>query len=136
MNNEKTMSALDDAALIHKAFVMLPTEVVADVAKKRISPFALTLYAFLLFWQGSKEHLWFNEVSMARESGVSRATIGRALAQLEEAGHILRKRRMNASWLTKCATVIRNGMLYVRRHPVKRMSKNGAGAASTSASQD
>jgi len=114
MNEIKKMSALDEAAHIHKAFVILPTELLADVARQRISPFDLTLYAHLLFWQGSKKDLWFSEAAMAREIGVSRATIGRGLVRLKKAGHIRRTRRMHASWRTKCLTVRQDGILFIR----------------------
>lgn len=114
MTDTKPMSALDEAAHIHDAFVMLPTEVLSDAAQKRISPYAVVLYSFLLFWEGANDKLWYNVETMARETGVHETTVSRALEDLRKARHIRRTRRMGASWLTKCLSIKKGDTLYIR----------------------
>lgn len=113
-SEEKTMSAMDEAAHIHKAFVMMPTEVLADVAMRKISAPACVLYAFILFWQGDKSDTFFGIEAMARETDFSVSKVKDLIKELRNAGHISRKRKMGATWRTRCMTVVKNGALYIR----------------------
>ena len=114
MNDNKEMSANDDGAHIHNAYVKLPTELLADVARGVISEAAFTLYAFLVFWQGPHYDTFCGISAMARETGFSEGKVKRLLKELLAAGHIRRTRKMGATWRTKCMTVVQDGYLFKR----------------------
>ena len=114
MNDTKEMSAKDENAHIHKAYVRLPTELLADVGKKTISGPAVVLYAFLLFWQGKKYDAFYGIRAMARETGFSEGKVKDLVKELVQAGHIRRTRKFGACWRTKCITVLQDGKLYIR----------------------
>src|SRR6266700_6864246 len=114
MNNNKEMSANDEGAHIHNAYVKLPTELLADVAKGVISEATFTLYAFLVFWQGSHYDAFCGIRAMARETGFSEGKVKRLLKELVAARHIRRTRKMGTTWRTKCMTVVQDGVLFKR----------------------
>src|SRR5438552_3664598 len=114
MNDNKEMSANKEEAHIHNAYVKLPTELLADIARGVISEAAFTLYGFLVFWQGPNYDAFCGIRAMARESGFSEGKVKRLLKELVVAGHIRRTPKMGAAWRTKCMTVVQDGFLYKR----------------------
>src|SRR5947208_3914863 len=72
---------------INTAFVMLPTQLLTEVAAKRISEAAYTLYAFLKFWEGQNDHLWYGIPTMAERTGFSQGKVKRLIKELLAAGH-------------------------------------------------
>src|SRR5439155_11929643 len=106
---------------INTAFVMLPTQLLADVAAKRLSAGAYALYAFLIFWQGTNGKLWWGIPSIAEATGFSEATVKRYIKELVKAGHISRIKRMGANWHTVCRTYVdKTSTVFVAGKPVNR----------------
>ena len=60
---------------INKAFQILPTQLLVDVASRKISASAYALYGFFHFWQGQKSELWWGVDSIAEATGFSEAKV-------------------------------------------------------------
>ena len=88
---------------INKGFVILPTQLLADVAARKISVSAYALYAFLLFWQGTNSQAWYGIKRIAQETGFSQSKVKRLFKELKGAGHIRRTKTMSNSH-TECLT--------------------------------
>jgi len=104
---------------LNTGFVMLPTALLADVAAKRISEAAFVLYAFLRFWQGPKNDLWYGIAKIAERTGFSQSKVKKLMnEELLPAGHISRQKRMNKSSRTKCLTYVDKRIVFVGGKPV------------------
>lgn len=122
MSNDKSVKSNDH---IKTAFVMLPTQLLADVAAKRISEPAYVLYSFLKFWEGTNDHLWYGEAAMAEQTGFSKDKVKRLIRKLLKTGHIARSKRMGKSSLTKCRTYVdKTGTVFVAGGAVNRPRKD------------
>src|SRR5438445_5280384 len=115
---------------INTAFVMLPTKLLADVATKRISEAAYTLYAFLKFWEGQNDHLWYGISTMAERTGFSQGKVKRLIKELLASGHIARRKKMGANWHTKCLTYVdKTSAVFVAGEKVHRQRPSASGAS-------
>jgi DNA-binding MarR family transcriptional regulator len=94
---------VNGSAHINKGFVILPTQLLAEVATRKISTSAYALYAFLLFWQGTNSRLWYGVKAIARKTGLSQSKVKRLFTELIGAGHIRRTKTMSNSH-TECLT--------------------------------
>jgi len=124
MNTNESSARADKGGHIYTAFVMLPTQLLADFAAKRLSAGAYALYAFLVFWQGTNGKLWWGIPSIAEATGLSEGTVKRYIKELVKAGHISRIKRMGANWHTVCRTYVdKTRTVFVGGKPVNRVKE-------------
>ena len=89
---------------INKAFVTVPTKLLAEVATKKITVSAYVLYAFLLFWQGTDASYGVKRI--AKETGFSEGKVKELLKELSTAGHITRIKQTRGNSQTRCRTFV------------------------------
>ena len=122
MKKEKPAGTSNHGGHINKAFQILPTQLLVDVASRKISASAYALYGFFHFWQGQKSELWWGVDSIAEATGFSEAKVKRLIKELLEAGHIARIQRMG---------VVRpdtTGPALTHRSPSTEMARRPSGA--------
>jgi hypothetical protein len=72
-------------------FQQVPNVLVNDVAKKKLKPIDVIVYAVLKKHQGQNEYCWAGNSTVARLCGVSLATVRRSIKNLVRAGCIIRR---------------------------------------------
>src|SRR5437868_6125843 len=135
MKKKKPAKSAKQGGHINKAFQILPTQLLVDVASRKISASAYALYGFLHFWQGQKSELWWGVDSIAEATGFSEAKVKRLIKELVEARHIARSKRMGANWRTKCLTrVDKTRAVFVAGEQVNRQANQPTGPLSAAPS--
>jgi predicted DNA-binding transcriptional regulator len=72
-------------------FQQIPNVLINDVAKNRLKPIDVIVYAVLKKHVGNNACCWAGNRTVARLCGVSNATVRRSIKNLVRAGHIERK---------------------------------------------
>ena len=72
-------------------FQQIPNGLFNDLARKRLKPIDVSVYAVLKKHQGEREYCWAGNSTIARLCGTSVATVRRSIKSLVRAGHIERR---------------------------------------------
>ena len=100
MNNEKRSEYISDR------ISTMPGSMIREVRDGVINAIEAFFYSYLVLLQGSSESLLIGVETMMEDTGYSAAQISRMLKNLEDAGHISRKRRPQTTTETRCLTGI------------------------------
>src|SRR5438093_2496521 len=108
-DGQRTEKRRNVRQVMAKTFVMVPAQLLSDVADKKITGSAFALYCYLLFRQGKKKQYWGSIEDICWGTGVSSAQVSRLLKQLVARNHISRVKRIGATWITYCLTRVEDG---------------------------
>lgn len=96
-------------------FVSLPTDMLLDRQRGKLTPQDIYFYCYLLAKQGHHDCLWWGYESLELITGLTESVMKESVKRLLACGHIKRKRRRDGTTITFCLTFAKKEKgIYVR----------------------